>query len=415
MARVLAERAQVQVVSLVHDRDEADQADTLRALGIDVTTHLVPRARNLVNGLVTLASARPLTHALLDAPDVTATLARVAQAWPPDVVFAYCSGMARFALQSPIARWPFVLDFVDLDSGKWQALSATTTGPKRWIYAREARCLAKFEKHAALTARSALVVNDREGAALKLLAPGANIHVVPNGIDVDAFQPSGPACDQPRAVFCGVMNYQPNVEAAVWFSKRVWPLVIAERPDARLAIVGSSPAPEVVALARDESTIHVTGTVADVRPHLWNAAVSVAPLLTARGIQNKVLEAVAAGLPAVVTPAVFAGLPPEVEPACLVADDPTAFAARVLGLFGRSALERRAMAGAANLRVLGWDRQLEPLVNILADAARTHLASASNDSVAAGTTVNARRPTTGAPPAYQSLGAGLVNREGASE
>jgi glycosyltransferase involved in cell wall biosynthesis len=248
------------------------------------------------------------------------------------------------------------------------------------------------------------VVNEREGAALKVLAPEANIHVVPNGIDVDAFQPSGPACDPPRAVFCGVMNYQPNVEAAVWFSKRVWPQVVAERPEARLALVGSSPAQEVVQLARDDSTIHVTGTVADVRPHLWNAAVSVAPLLTARGIQNKVLEAVAAGLPAVVTPAVFAGLPPEVEPACLVADDPTAFAGRVLGLFGRSGAERRAMAATANLRVLGWDRQLEPLVSILADAARAHQGSAGNHSVAAGTNLNARRPTTGAPPAYQRSG-----------
>jgi glycosyltransferase involved in cell wall biosynthesis len=165
------------------------------------------------------------------------------------------------------------------------------------------------------------------------------------------------------------MNYEPNVEAALWFSEQVWPRVIERRPDARLSIVGSRPTNAVVALASHDRTIEVTGHVPDVRPYLWNAALAVAPLLTARGVQNKVLEAVAAGLPTVVTPAVDAGLPRQVRPACLVSSDADAFATNVLTLLDRSATERRDLAARAAITELTWERQLQPLEGILVRAA----------------------------------------------
>ena len=122
--------------------------------------------------------------------------------------------------------------------------------------------------------------------------------------------------NQHRSFSAGVMNYAPNVEGAVWLAREVWPIVRSARPDARLTLIGASPSAEVVALASDRTGVVVTGTVPDVRPYLWRAAVAAAPLQIARGIQNKVLEAVAAGLPCVVTPQVAEGLPREVVPAC---------------------------------------------------------------------------------------------------
>ena len=109
------------------------------------------------------------------------------------------------------------------------------------------------------------------------------------------------------------MNYPPNEEGAVWLARDVWPLVRRARPDARLSLVGSSPTRRVQQLESAREVV-VTGHVDDVRPHLWQAAVAAAPLLTARGVQNKVLEAVAAGLPTVVTPVVLAGVPTEFRP-----------------------------------------------------------------------------------------------------
>jgi glycosyltransferase involved in cell wall biosynthesis len=171
-------------------------------------------------------------------------------------------------------------------------------------------------------------------------------------------------------VFCGVMNYTPNEDAAVWMARHVWPAVRARRPDARLLLVGSDPSTRVQALADAETRVEVTGTVSDVRPYLWNAAVSVAPLLTARGTQNKVLEAVACGLPAVVTDVVAEGLPPQVLPACAIATTPAAFADAIAALLEATPAQRRAMVDRAAPSSLSWERSLIPLIDQLERAAR---------------------------------------------
>jgi glycosyltransferase involved in cell wall biosynthesis len=149
-----------------------------------------------------------------------------------------------------------------------------------------------------------------------------------------------------------------------------------------LSLVGSDPTPAVRALAAADSSIEVTGTVPDVRPYLWRSAVAVAPLLTARGVQNKVLEAVAAGLPCVVTPAVQDGLPAEVIPACLLGRDAEQFAAAVVDLLDREPAERRAIAERANVRALSWDERLAPLLGILERAARAPASPVPHTDVA---------------------------------
>lgn len=364
MLRTLAAHAEVELVSLVHDREEQSRADDIRELA-SITTLLVPRLRNRVRAIGALAGRQALTHALLDAPAMGAALDRIMNTRPPDVVFAYCSGMARFALGPPLARVPFVLDMVDVDSEKWRALATHDTYPGRWIHAREARCLARFETVIVGRAHATLVVNERERANITRLIPDANVHVVPNGVDVDAFRPTGAPADNARVVFCGVMNYRPNVDAALWLAREIWPLVRARRPDARLLLLGSAPTREIRALAVSDHTIEISGFVQDVRPALWLSAVSVAPLFIARGIQNKVLEAVAAGLPSVVTPHVFEGLPSEVAAACVVAPTTIAFAGKLIDLLDRTPAERRAVAHRANLSSLIWSKRLAGVVPLL--------------------------------------------------
>jgi polysaccharide biosynthesis protein PslH len=214
-----------------------------------------------------------------------------------------------------------------------------------------------------------VVVNQREADLLAALAPHASVGILPNGVDVDSLRPSTSPGETPDLVFCGVMNYTPNVDAVCWFARTIWPLIRARRPHARFFVVGSDPAESVRKLAVPESGIEVTGAVSDVRSYLWNAAVAVIPLRMARGIQNKVLEAVAAGLPAVITTEVLEGLPPEVRPACRIADSAATFATATLSLLDMSGEERRAVAGRVNLSALTWDHQLEPLHQILENAA----------------------------------------------
>src|SRR5256885_2057642 len=302
----LARSAEVDLVSLTHDDEEEAHAPELRDVATTVHTARVPRIRNMTRALTALPSSRPLTHVLLDAPDLRTIIAGVTARRRPDVVLAYCSGMARLLFDDALKAIPAVVDFVDVDSEKWRALACVTAPPRQWIYRRERRVLAAFEVAAARHARAAVVVNERERNALAQIAEDARVEVVPNGIDLDAFQPYGAPARARTVIFCGVMNYAPNEHAATWLAEAVWPHVTRRRHDARLLLVGADPTDRVRSLAGDPS-ITVTGTVPDVRPFLWKSAVAVAPLMTARGIQNKVLEAVASGLPTVVTPAVAQG------------------------------------------------------------------------------------------------------------
>lgn len=368
--RSLVERVDLTVASLTSNAEESARADDLRRLGVEVFTFEIPRLTNYLRAAVHLAGKRPLTHILLEAPGIRSALDHLVATRPPDVVLAFCSGMARFALEPPLAELPLVIDLVDVDSAKWDALSAIATWPRRWIYKREARLLAAFEREAASRAACTYVVNEREASVLRQIAPKATIRVIPVGVDAVALAPTAPQTTNPSVVFCGVMSYQPNVEGVKWFALQVWPRIRQSRPDATFTVVGSDPASEIRALADTASGIFVTGAVPDVRQYLWNAAVSIAPIRISRGVQTKVLEAAAAGLPVVVTPEVFAGLPSTVEPACRIADSPEAFASETLALFNLGSDARRAMAHRANLDSLKWDAQLAPVLSILSSAAQ---------------------------------------------
>jgi sugar transferase (PEP-CTERM/EpsH1 system associated) len=372
----LARFAEVSLFSLVHDEDEEARATQVPFVS-RVSVARIPRLRNLAVGAARLGSNRPLTHTLLDAPAVRRSLQRLVDAAEPDVVLAYCSGMARFALEAPLAGRPFVLDMVDVDSAKWSALAQETRGLRRWVYRREARTLAVFEAAAVRQAGATLVVNARERDLLMNVVRTGTVHVVESGIDIKAFAPPGEPADTAVVAFCGTMNYRPNEEGVRWFSESVWPIVTRQRPDARFLVVGANPTREIRRLAGRDPSIDVTGRVESVQPYLWRSAVSVAPLRLARGLQNKVLEALAAGLPAVVTANVLNGLPDEARPGCVEADDPERFAAAVIRLLDLPAVQRRQLAAQARLDALTWERRLRPLESILriaSDSARGHRA-----------------------------------------
>lgn len=361
----LHRRAEVELVSLVHDDEEASHVDEVRKFVTRVTAVRVTPFRNRMNAAVSLFTGGPLTHALLDAAGIVDRLHEICQTRAPDVVLAYCSGMARFAMQPPLDRIPLVLDFVDVDSVKWHDMAAAGAPPKSWIYRREAATLGAFEARAAARAVVSLVVNEREAGNARALTASANVRVLANGVELERLNPPHPPTTNPRVVFCGVMSYAPNADGMAWFVEKVWPLVRAARPDATLAIVGSDPSPSLRSLPRNDPSITVTGRVPDVRQWLWDSAVGIAPLHVARGLQNKALEAIAAGLPIVITGAVAGGLPESAASASRIADTPEDFAAHVINLLSLSPEQRRTVARSANLSELTWSRTLEPLWPII--------------------------------------------------
>jgi len=369
MLRKLQQHGDVDLVSLVHDDEEASHASEMRSWVSSVTALPVSRMRSYASAALALPTRIPLTHAMLDAPGIRPALRALCDRQPPDVVFAYCSSMARFAMQAPLNRFPMVLDFVDVDSRKWRDMAAVTPQPLSWIYRREASTLGAFEARAARHASTALVVNEREAQNARELAHDANVQILPNGVELERLRPLTAPSPQPRVVFCGVMNYAPNAEGMTWFVENVWPLVRARRPDATLAVVGPDPSPAFRALCARDLSITVTGWVPDVRDWLWDSALAVAPLHVARGVQNKALEAIAAGLPIVITGAVAGGLPPQAMPASRIANTADDFAGHVIRLLGLPPAARRGIAESSDLGELTWARTLTPLVSTLERAA----------------------------------------------
>ncbi len=270
-----------------------------------------------------------------------------------DRAFVYCSAMAPYVMHATGVRR--VLDMVDVDSEKWAAYAARSSPPARWVWAREGRTLLAFERRAALAFDHSLFVSQAECRRFAALAPetAGRLGWLDNGVDLARFSPGFPATAMPAGgpdlVFTGTMDYWPNIDAVGWFARNVLPLLRPSWPGVRFWIVGANPAAEVTELAKLPG-VRVTGRVADTRPYLAQAAVVVAPLRIARGIQNKVLEAMAMGRPVVASPQAYEGIHATAGRDLLVADGAGETAGRIaevlqgrhpgLGAAAREAVER---------------------------------------------------------------------------
>jgi sugar transferase (PEP-CTERM/EpsH1 system associated) len=263
----------------------------------------------------------------------------------------------------------FVMDFGDVDSAKFTQYADQGAGPMRWVNRREGERLFAFERVTAARADVSLFVSEAEAALFRARTGLANIQALSNGVDVDHFDP---AADFPRLtgtergegpliLFTGQMDYAPNADAVIRFAREVLPQV----PGARFAIAGRNPLSAVRALASD--TVIVTGAVSDMRSWLGAADLVVAPLGLARGIQNKVLEAMAMAKPVVASPGAFEGIEAMPGRDLLVADGPAATIAAVDSLLSDPA-RASAIGAAARARMeeaYRWEVRLAPLAAIV--------------------------------------------------
>lgn len=247
-----------------------------------------------------------------------------------DRILVFCSAMAEYVLNG--SNIPRVMDFVDVDSAKWLVYADYHRFPLSWIYRSEASRLARYEERVARAFVHSVLTTEAEADLLRHKVNDRPITAIPNGVDLTFFtrtgvdpSPSAP----PTVVFTGAMDYFPNVDAVSYFCREILPLIRRVLPQVHFYIVGRNPTRAVTALGLD-SHVTVTGTVPDVRPYLVRAAVAVAPFRIARGIQNKILEAMAMGVPVVGTTTAFQGIHRGQVTGAQVADDPEDFAHGVL-------------------------------------------------------------------------------------
>ena len=355
------------------DRDMRFAADLAQ---VAASQRVLPRDRSkLVAGLTGLAKRQSMLVSLFDHPGLHRWVRQTLNERPIRAVFAYSAQMAHFV--PPLAPGVrFMMDFVDFDSAKYAAYGQQGSGPMAWINRREGRLLFDFERRVAARADLSSFVSEAE-AALFRAATGLDaqrVVAVENGVALDYFDPAAPidpidpvqGGQGPLLVFTGQMDYRPNVEAVDSFARDVLPHIRAVHPDARFAIVGRNPAASVQALA-DLPGVIVTGGVPDVRGWLAAAHVVVAPLRIARGIQNKVLEAMAMARPVVASPQAAEGIDARDGDHLLGAADPAQEAERGLALLADPA-RAQALGLAARARMeqrYRWNATLADLPDML--------------------------------------------------
>ena len=353
---------EVTVVAFAHDEDDVRAAEVLsKDKGIrTITVPLDVRRRKLAS-LPLLLTGKAMTLGVFGSSE----LQRIVDEELPDtdVAYAYSSSMGAFLAGQGT---PWVMHFAELDSDKWRQYAERHSFPMSAVYRREWKTLRKFERRIAADTLTNVFCTPLEQRIFDKEIPGFPSLVVRNGVALEHYVPDPDDAEPGHCVFVGVMDYYPNIDGCVWFAHEILPLIREHVPDARFTIVGSKPTAEVLALA-DLDGVEVTGFVDDTRDYLRRASVSVAPLRVARGIQNKVLEALAMGLATVGTTSATQGVEGldgrdylvhddvagQVEAVCGLLRDPTR--AGELGLQGRAFVEER----------YDWEVTLQPLDHIL--------------------------------------------------
>jgi len=356
--------------SLEEARDQGALKSVCRCLYVERRTS-VSRARGMVRSLL---CGEPLSCGFFFSRKFQAQVHRAIEQNTYDVIFVYCSSMTQYIPDPPSI--PVVVDFVDIDSAKWAQYAQRAKTPLSWVFSREARELARLEEHWTHASAATIVTTEQEA----VLSKGKDtplLEVIGNGVEIPPARTSAPPyeirCLQPYALFVGTMDYLPNADAVEYFAKNILPKVRESCPDLNFVIVGRDPSRRVRRLAKLPGVV-VTGTVPDVSVYLSGAAVVVAPFRIARGIQNKLLEALAAGKPVVSTSGPARAIGAQHGDNLLVADSPSDFAHALLTVLNDRELYVRLSNGADFVRRnFSWREKLRRLEHVLERAAHVTL------------------------------------------
>lgn len=368
--KFLSQHHEIDLFCFYQENKERRHLPSLERFCRRVYTEKLLHSSACVRALAAAASGRPFTLAYFYSASFARAIALALQTTSYDVILVHCSSMAQYVEDVTGVRK--VLDMADVDSAKWRQISTASRFPLSWLYRQEAKLFGLYEKQVVLKFDTSTICTEAEQRLLKAMAPQASVEVVPFGVDVDFFDPAKVRVPenirqlQPYIVFTGTMDYLPNIDGAEFFCREIFPRVRRAVPALRAVIVGRNPARRVRQLQREPNVI-VTGAVPDIRPYLCGALSAVAPMRMGRGVQNKITEALAMGVPVVATSLPARAVQERVDGAMLVEDDPGAFAERLVALARDDAYRQRlsALASASTRSQCRWEVGLEILERIL--------------------------------------------------
>lgn len=364
--RHLAQHANVWLATFSDEPVAAETHTVLGSLCRDYAIIPVEKRLRWVRAGVSFLRGKSITEGAFSSPKMSAVLKQ----WGREIDFN--ATLSSSSALTPYQRMPFLrnvpafVDLIDVDSQKWSDYSAASSGWKKWVYASEARRLRVVESDLADWASGITVVSEPEANIYRGFRQTDLITAIPNGVDVNYFTPSTSPTPTNGCVFVGVLDYKPNVDGICWFSRNVWPEIHQQRPTEQLRIVGRSPAAAVLELGSIPG-VNVVGGVPDVRPYLSAASVVVVPLQIARGVQNKVLEALAMAKPVVASPEPIVGLDVADGTHLFRATSPTEWVSKTVSLLDDADL-RSHVGLAGHTYVNGyhrWDQCLASLNSFL--------------------------------------------------
>jgi sugar transferase (PEP-CTERM/EpsH1 system associated) len=357
----LGARHEVDLFTLADQPPDLEGQAALKPYCRQIAVYSVRPAVARLRALPYLLTGTPLTVPYFYSPELQEAVDSALRRHSYGRIFVYCSAMAQYV--KGCRDTPIVTDLVDVDSDKWTQYASHRRFPWSAVYRREGRTLRRLEQEVSETSACVLVTTEREADLLRRISGRANVHVLPIGVDLDYFKGSTKvSAPGPTISFTGDMGYFPNQEAVFYFARQVLPLVRKSVPNARFLIVGRNPSRRVLGL-RQIDGVEVTGSVPDVRPYLAMATVSVAPFSIASGIQNKILEAMAYGLPVAGTRRAVQGLSAAVAGIVEIGDDAETLALKVVALLRDSELARGI--GQESRRRVAADYSWEPILQQL--------------------------------------------------
>jgi sugar transferase (PEP-CTERM/EpsH1 system associated) len=367
----LAQDWRVHLGTFVDDGDDLRHVAAVQEMCAQTYVRRLRPGVARVRSLTGLVTGKPLTLPYYHDRGMAAWVGDTLTRRRIDAVLVFSAAMAQYLPRDGAGRLRTVCDFVDVDSDKWRQYAGTLSRPMCWLYHREARRLLTFERRVAWRTDASVFVSDAEAALFRRCAPevAERVVAVHNGVDTEYFSPRREypnpyRTDELPIVFVGAMDYRPNVDAVTWFAERVLPGVRRSVSGARFFVVGTRPVEAVRRLAEDPA-IRVTGAVEDIRPYLAHARLAVAPLRIARGVQNKVLEAMAMARTIVVSAQGLDGIHAEPHREVLLAEGEHAFARQVLKVLEGDVCDIGSAARRRVVKDYAWDRNLRCMQDLL--------------------------------------------------
>ena len=355
----------VTVCSLTRSQAEADEGQGIAPHCAEQVMGRVSEPVQFARMIARLPLTTPSSMGYFYSSELASEVRRLLASQRWDLIFVHCSSVAPYV--EHVTDVPKILDFGDMDSQKWLEYANYKPFPLSFGYWLEGQKMQAAEKRLARRFDICTATTRAEWRTLNEYGTGAVTDWFPNGVDADFFSPGSEPYDFETISFIGRMDYYPNQECMARFCKQTWPLLKDKRPAMKLLIVGADPSPEMRALG-ELPGVTVTGSVPDVRPYIRSSALMVAPLAIARGTQNKILEAMAMGVPVVTSSVAAGGVDAVAGEHLLVADTPEEIATAILRIVGNPG-ERARLADAGRARVLShhdWAGSMKRLDAIIA-------------------------------------------------